>query len=476
MEASFFFYDLETSGLSPREAKVMQFAGQRTDLNLDPVGEPIDILIKQSDDCLPDPGAVLITGITPQKTLEDGITEDEFIKIFNKEVSKPGTIFVGYNNISFDDEFVRFLLYRNLYDAYEWQWKDGRSKWDLLDIIRITRALRPDGINWPKDKDEKSTNRLEHLASENNILHTKAHDAMSDVEALIGLARLIKAKQPKLFDFMLSNRDKKSVSQFISNNDKFLYTAGNFSSEHEKTSIVCTIEGSQDSQGTLVYDLTLNPDDYKSMTAEELVSIWKYNKDYTGPRIPVKKLQFNRCPSIAPLAVLRDEDAKRLKLDRKLIDENYKKLINSTDLIANILKARDIMNNERDQLNKTEKSVVESKLYDGFIGDEDRMNMVKVHSNNFDLEYPPDFKDKRLSELYPLYVARNYPEHKTDEIDALWQKHRANILLGGKENSRMAKYLKSIDEILNRPSVSSEQRYLMDELKLWAEAILPVDL
>ena len=347
MEASFFFYDLETSGLSPREAKVMQFAGQRTDLNLDPVGEPIDILIKQSDDCLPDPGAVLITGITPQKTLEDGITEDEFIKIFNKEVSKPGTIFVGYNNISFDDEFVRFLLYRNLYDAYEWQWKDGRSKWDLLDIIRITRALRPDGINWPKDKDEKSTNRLEHLASENNILHTKAHDAMSDVEALIGLARLIKAKQPKLFDFMLSNRDKKSVSQFISNNDKFLYTAGNFSSEHEKTSIVCTIEGSQDSQGTLVYDLTLNPDDYKSMTAEELVSIWKYNKDYTGPRIPVKKLQFNRCPSIAPLAVLRDEDAKRLKLDRKLIDENYKKLINSTDLIANILKARDIMNNER---------------------------------------------------------------------------------------------------------------------------------
>ncbi len=476
MEASFFFYDLETSGLSPREAKVMQFAGQRTDLNLDPVGEPIDILIKQSDDCLPDPGAVLITGITPQKTLEDGITEDEFIKFFNKEVSKPGTIFVGYNNISFDDEFVRFLLYRNLYDAYEWQWKDGRSKWDLLDIIRITRALRPDGINWPKDKDEKSTNRLEHLASENNILHTKAHDAMSDVEALIGLARLIKAKQPKLFDFMLSNRDKKSVSQFISNNDKFLYTAGNFSSEHEKTSIVCTIEGSQDSQGTLVYDLTLNPDDYKSMTAEELVSIWKYNKDYTGPRIPVKKLQFNRCPSIAPLAVLRDEDAKRLKLDRKLIDENYKKLINSKDLIANILKAREIMNNERDQLNKTEKSIVESKLYDGFIGDEDRMNMVKVHSNNFDLEYPPDFKDKRLSELYPLYVARNYPEHKTDEIDALWQKHRANILLGGKENSRMAKYLKSIDEILNRPSVSSEQRYLMDELKLWAEAILPVDL
>jgi exodeoxyribonuclease-1 len=212
------------------------------------------------------------------------------------------------------------------------------------------------------------------------------------------------------------------------------------------------------------------------MTAEELVSIWKYDKDYTGPRIPVKKLQFNRCPSIAPLAVLRDEDAKRLKLDRKLIDENYKKLINSTELIANILKARDIMNNEREQLNKKERSMVESKLYDGFIGDEDRMNMVKVHSNNFNLEYPPDFKDKRLAELYPLYVARNYPEHKTDEIDALWQKHRTNILLGGKENSRMAKYLKSIDDILNRPSVSSEQRYLMDELKLWAEAILPVDL
>ncbi|MEI7838412.1 MAG: exodeoxyribonuclease I [bacterium] len=475
MDTSFFFYDLETTGLNPREARIMQFAGQRTDMNLELIGDPINILIKQSEDCLPDPGAILITGITPQKTLKDGITEDEFIKQFNTEIAIPGTIFIGYNSISFDDEFIRFLLYRNLYDAYEWQWKEGRSKWDLLDIIRITRALRPEGIKWPIDFEGKSNNQLEKLASENNILHTKAHDAMSDVEALIGLAKLIKIKQPKLFDFMLSIRDKKSVSQLVLTSKQFLYTSGSFSSDHEKTSIVSVVEGSQDSQGVLVYDLTLDPDNYKSLSVDDLVAMWQYNKDYTGPRLPIKKLQFNRCPSIAPLAVLRNEDAKRLKLDRKIIDTNYKKLLNSQELITNILKARKVIEINRENTNIKEFSSVESKLYDGFIGDEDKRNTVKVHSVNFDYEYPPDFNDKRLSQLYPLFVARNYPDQKTDEIDALWQKHKINSLLKGEDKSKMANYLKSIADIQLKPNLTSDQIYLMEELKLWAEAIMPVD-
>ena len=152
----------------------MQFAGQRTGMDLNPVGEPYDILIKISEDILPEPDAILITGITPQKTIADGITEAEFLKIFDAEINQEGTIFVGFNSIRFDDEFMRFTRYRNFYDPYEWQWKDGRGRWEILDVARMTRALRPGGIQWPFGSDGKPTNRLELLADVNKLDHHSA--------------------------------------------------------------------------------------------------------------------------------------------------------------------------------------------------------------------------------------------------------------------------------------------------------------
>ncbi|MCA9339265.1 exodeoxyribonuclease I, partial [Candidatus Saccharibacteria bacterium] len=212
MPKNFFFYDLETSGLDARYQRIMQFAGQRTDMNMQPIGEPINVLVRLSDDILPDPPAVLVTGITPQKTLEEGMSEAKFAKMLSEKVFTPDTITTGFNSVRFDDEFVRTTLWRNFYDPYEWSWKDGRSRWDLLDVVRMTRALRPEGIKWPVREDGKPTNRLELLSAENGLEHTHAHDALSDVEALIGMARLIKDKQPKLFEYLLKLRDKKEIA------------------------------------------------------------------------------------------------------------------------------------------------------------------------------------------------------------------------------------------------------------------------
>src|SRR5690349_9052079 len=199
MPASFFFYDLETSGVSPFGGRIMQFAGRRTTLDLRPAGEPVNVLIQLTPDVLPDPDAILITGITPQQANADGMTEAAFLRQFSEEISLPGTIFVGFNSVRFDDEFMRGLHYRNFYDPYEWQWQDGRSRWDLLDMVRMTRALRPDGIKWPFDIKGKPSNRLELLTGLNKLEHAHAHDALSDVEATIAVARMIYAKETKLF-------------------------------------------------------------------------------------------------------------------------------------------------------------------------------------------------------------------------------------------------------------------------------------
>jgi exodeoxyribonuclease I len=239
--ASFFFYDLETSGFRPQKARVMQFAGQRTDLELRPIGEPVNILVKITDDILPDPDAVLVTGITPQMTLADGVTEAEFLKIFAEQVATPNTIIMGYNSVRFDDEFMRCLHYRNFYDPYEWQWQDGRSRWDLLDVVRMTRALRPEGIKWPFDLAGKPTNRLELITGLNKLNHAHAHDALSDVTATIEVARLIRNKHPKLFDYLLSMRDKKKVAELVDGGESFVYTSGKYSSDYEKTTVAVKV-------------------------------------------------------------------------------------------------------------------------------------------------------------------------------------------------------------------------------------------
>ncbi|MBQ3430305.1 exodeoxyribonuclease I, partial [Candidatus Saccharibacteria bacterium] len=117
---TFFFYDLETSGLSSADDRIMQFAGQRTNLNLEPVGDPFNLVIKLENDTLPSPGAILTTKITPQFTQQEGIKERELAKILAEEIFTPETIILGFNSVRFDDKFIQHLFWRNFYDPYEW--------------------------------------------------------------------------------------------------------------------------------------------------------------------------------------------------------------------------------------------------------------------------------------------------------------------------------------------------------------------
>ncbi|MEK7059749.1 MAG: exodeoxyribonuclease I, partial [Patescibacteria group bacterium] len=307
MKGSFFFYDLETSGFNPRLARAMQFAGQRTDMNLKPIGEPVNTLIKLTPDVLPEPDAVLVTGITPQQTLAEGVTEAEFLKLFYAEVAQPGTIFTGFNNVRFDDEFMRFLNYRNFYDAYEWHWQAGCSRWDILDIVRMTRALRPDGIEWPFASDGKPTNRLELLTKVNKLSHIKAHDALSDVMATIDVARLVREHQADLFEYLLKMRDKKTVAELVNKGEPFVYTSGRYSSEYLHTTVAVKLAEHPQAGSTLVYDLRQDPSVFLDMSVDQLVEAWRFTRDPDALRLPIKTLKHNRCPAIAPLGVVKDK-------------------------------------------------------------------------------------------------------------------------------------------------------------------------
>lgn len=157
MADSFLFYDLETFGQDPRRTRISQYAAIRTDTDLNEIDTPVSFFVRPADDLLPSPMATLVTGITPQQALAEGISEAEAFDRINEQLSRPGTCALGYNTLRFDDEFVRYGLFRNFHDPYEREWRNGNSRWDLLDMLRLMRAMRPDGIQWPlREEDRKS--------------------------------------------------------------------------------------------------------------------------------------------------------------------------------------------------------------------------------------------------------------------------------------------------------------------------------
>lgn len=471
MPKTFFFYDLETSGLNARDARIMQFAGIRTDMDLNPIGEPYNVFVRLSDDTLPSPEALMVTGITPQQTVADGYSEAEFSKLLMEEIFTPDTIVTGFNSIRFDDEFVRHLLWRNFYDPYEWSWKDGRSRWDLLDVVRMTRALRPEGIEWPV-VDGKASNRLELLTQLNGIDHFKAHDALSDVEALIAVTKLIKEKQPQLYEYLLKLRDKTEVKKLVNLDDKkpFVYTSGRYDAEHDKTTVAFPLTAGKNGN-VVVYDLRYDPAEVVNLSPAELrkkfYASWQERQADGFVKLPIKELQYNRSPAVAPLGVLEQAEGwSRIHLDQKTIEAHKTALLSAPHFAENI---RSLFEN-RSEFAKS--SDVEAQLYDGFVGDRDRLRIETVRnaSERELADFHPTFADERLEPLLLHYKARNFAKALSQDEARAWEAWRSARI-----TKQLPSFMKSLQALAIKEQ-GEDKQFILQELQLWAESILPIDM
>lgn len=435
-------------------------------MNLKTIGEPVNMLVKLTDDILPSPDAIMVTGITPQSTQADGYSEKEFCDILMSDVFVPGTIAVGFNNIRFDDEFIRHTLWRNFYDPYEWAWSDGRGRWDMLDVVRMTRALRPEGIIWPVDENGAPVNKLELLASHNQLTHSKAHDALSDVEALIELSRLIHTTQPKLYDYLLKMRDKKAVMELVRLDDPqpFVYTSGRYDPAHDKTTIAFPIAPGTKPGSVLVYDLRHDPSQFLTASPTQLASIVFADRDSRRVEgfvaLPVKELTYNRCPAVAPVGVIDEAARQRLEIDMTVIATHMETLRANPafgDAVREAFEMREPYEPSSD---------AEHQLYDGFIPDSDKVRVATVRAADANdlADFHPQFVDERLAELLFRYKARQFPVSLSDDEQTRWQAYRT-----AKLQSRAPAYY----EALERLQRSRADSYTLQELYLWAESIMP---
>ncbi len=477
MTSTFYFYDTETTGTRPSQSRIMQFAGQRTTLDFESVGEPDDILIQLSPDVLPEPDAVLVHGITPQRAMADGITEAAFGRLFIEKIATPGTIFVGFNNVRFDDEFIRYLLYRNFFEPYEWQWKEDRSRWDILDATRMTRALRPQGIKWPTDDQGRPTVRLEAMTRENNIDHLNAHTALADVTATIRVAKLLKAAQPKMFDYLLGMRGKKNVKELVESGKPFVYTSGKYPGEYLKTTLAYTLFKHPRRDAAIVYDLRTDPTPLLKLSVDELSARWRAKRGDDLERLPIKTLQYNRCPAVAVESVLDvvGTDA-QISLDRATAHKHMAILRANPQFIDALGKALGVL--EQAQAEQAQTSLlpadVDSQLYDEFWSDYDRhmLQTIRQHPPATLHELGNRLKNKRMQKLLPLYKARNFPSLLTPEEHDAWEVHRQEKLFMGGQDSPYGRFAKRLTQLLQERQ-SPDDQYLLTELQLYAESIIP---
>ena len=474
-QPTFYFHDYETWGADPKRDRPAQFAGIRTDLDLNIIGEPDVWYCQLANDYLPHPQAALITGLTPQLCNKKGLSENDFMQRILGRFSAPNTCVLGYNNLRFDDEVTRHSLFRNFFEPYGREWQNGNSRWDIIDMVRACYALRPDGINWPRREDGSPSFKLEELTKANGLAHEHAHDALSDVYATIAIAKLIKQQQPKLFSYLFELRQKAKVAEIIdvAGMTPLVHVSSKFPASSGCVSWIVPLAFHPVNKNAVIcYNLQADP---TPLMNDDIATL--NNKLYTKTndlaegeqRLGLKLIHLNKCPVLAPAKTLTEQRAAELGIDRAKCLQNLEWL----------KQHRDCQNKVVSLYQQQESYPVESnpdyQLYNGFISNSDKQKMQQLHALQPEqlAGSAPVFSDERLNNLLFLYRARNFPASLTDSEQQKWQRYRTDKLMHGvdKPNLTIEEFSLALENLAHEHASDEKKMNILKALYLYAQSL-----
>lgn len=472
MQETFYWHDYETFGADPSKDRPSQFAGLRTDFALNVIGEPLVVYCQPQRDILPAPEACLVTGITPQQALQYGVSEPEFIAQIQQQLSAPNTCGVGYNSIRFDDEVTRYGLYRNFYDPYQREWQNGNSRWDIIDLLRIARALRPEGIEWPDHEPGSPSFKLEHLTAANGIDHAAAHDALSDVTATIAMARLVKQTQPKLFDYVLNNRGKSAVAKIVDLKQRspFFHCSGMLPKANLYSAIMMPLAPHPtNSNGIICYDLSADPELLINLDADQIkqrVFVGAQDLPEGVERIPLKVVHLNKAPVVTTSKVVDSAVSKHLKIDLQRCEQHWQRL-QEVDLEAKlqaVFAAAPF----------PPKGEAEQQLYQGFLPNRDKslLDQIRTATAEDFTQHNFCFSDSRYNKLLFNYRARYFPESLSAQEQAVWlESCRWRLTDAESGYLTVEQQLSRITNLLSDPNLPASKRTVLQDLQAWTLSV-----
>ncbi len=429
-EPTFYWYDLETSGRDPRWHRIVQFAGLRTNAELEPVSDVHVSRCRLSDEVLPEPAAVLITGILPSM-LTGAPREAVLMGRIEAQFRQPNTCVAGFNSLSFDDEFIRYSFWRNFIDPYAREYKDGNSRWDLMDLVRAARALRPEGLNWPERENGGVSLRLADLSTANGIAHEHAHDAASDVLATVELARRLRAAQPRLFEHYLGLRDKHRVLALLGEPLRrvLVYVARGLPRAQMHVALIAVLgPHPQNRNAVIAFDLNQDPGELAGLTGAELRErLYARGEELPFERPRLLEVRINKVPFLAPVAALRGAPAAARVVDPARAAARLRWLSERPDIVRAACAAylREPEPEPEDVADP------DAALYDGFVSDADRATCARILTLGPEqlAGFEPAFGDARLTRLFLRYKARNWPELLKPREARAWRAYVRSRLL-----------------------------------------------
>lgn len=493
-QMTYYWHDYETFGLNRHLDRPVQFAGIRTDSALNVISEPDVFYCDCAPDYLPSPEACLITGITPQVAhARGGQCEAEFARRIRDIFRTPGTCSIGYNSLRFDDEVTRFLFWRNLMDPYAREWDDGCSRWDLFPLVQAVWALRPAGIVWPTVKTpegaERISFRLEHLSAANGLEHSHAHDAMSDVYATLALARLIREKNPRFWQWAFENRAKAKVRSAFAASDGTLcrpavWIDGRAGQEKGFIRIAFPI-CETDKKEIVLWDCREDPEELWTLDPETICRrAWKRSEMKEGETaLSLFKLRPNQFPVVcANLNVLKQSAIERFSIDMNAVNRHMAWLSeHASDLAGPISLSSE---------HEPEKGAdADCALYEGLTSNADRAVMQRTESLSPEAlteavgEGRIHFEDPRLTELLWRKRARNWPGALTDDERIRWKAFCGARLQGLVPGTlSLAEYMNEVDaaadtdcQALEAGQMTEDQfearQQILDDLYNWGEFV-----
>lgn len=403
---NYLFYDYETSGRSEKFDQVFQFAAIETDENFNQLSQPIEFFCRPRRDVLPSPHAIKVNQIDISELNSKGLSEFEFSKKVADTLTGSGNqCIVGYNSKNFDNEFTRYLLYRNFQDPYAWSYLNGNSCLDIFDIICLGYSIDRLIDIQVNSGDGNDSLKLENLARWNGLDHDDAHNAVSDVYATIQLAKLVNERCPKLFKHALSLRNVNTTREIVNAQTGFFRSSvfngyeRRFLSLHTRICDHPTINNS-----VICWNLLNDPLPILDLGAEEIRRQMYSKKEYRTIGVGFDSLRLNK----SPMVVSFSEAEKNLVAEHGTCLRNLESVQRNMNSLTVL--ARDVFTSIMPEVDP------DADLYAGDYFGETRMDAAMCNAVRSDPLTVNDlaFRSIRLHRLFRRLKARNFFDQLTD--------------------------------------------------------------
>ena len=441
---NYIFYDFETTGRESNWDQIIQVGAVLTNSNFQEI-DRFEARCSLRPGIIPYPQAILVNKSTVEDLTETNLSHFSLIELMLKKFKSWGiAIYIGYNTISFDEEFLRKSLFKSLYDPYL-TINNGNKRADLLNIIRANHVYYPDSIKIPLNDKGKLSFKLDQIAPFNGINDFSAHDAIGDSIATIKLAALINQTSPKLWEASLITTNREDTNIFMQDNKIFCITE----TFYGKTvpfvvSLLCFHPIYKWAQ---CFDLKNDPEDYINLTQESLEHFMS-----KSPKI-IRSVRNNKSPIIMNSGHITKINEYKHISEQELF-KRAKIISSNVEFKKTVEKILEKQASEKEEFVSQEDIDYEETIYHSFSTNYEKIVMEEFHLSSWSKKFKVanKFKDERNYYFAERLIYEEKPSLLPKEIFNNINRHIAKQIFSSNNEkwNTIPKAYKEIDDLRDK--------------------------